>query len=167
MVYVKKITTQTLSRLGMLTALACILTMFPQIPMVVGYVHFGDCIIYIAAAFMGPLAGALVGAVGHSLADLLSGYAVFAIVTFIIKGFMGFVIGKILYQNFKMSRFILATLASLVILLLGYFVAEIPMYGVATASHVFISSPIQWFMSVVASAVFIPLIYKYRRKIGL
>ncbi len=161
-------TTTTFVRVGMLTALACVLTMVPQIPTGTGgYVHFGDSIIYVTAAFLGPVAGAFVGAIGHSLADLLSGYVIFAIATFIIKGLMGFVIGKILYKNFRSVRFILATVISLAIVTLGYFIAEIPMFGVETAAVVFISSPAQWLMSVAATAIFIPLINKYKHKIGL
>lgn len=159
---------KTFVRIAMLTALACVLTMFPQIPTGTGgYVHFGDSIIYLAAAFLGPIAGAIVGAVGHSLADLLSGYVIFAIATFIIKGIMGFVIGKILYKKFSVVRFIIAGIVSLAIVTLGYFVAEIPMFGAATAAAVFISSPVQWLMSVVASAVFIPVVNKLKTKINL
>ncbi|MCI5893617.1 MAG: ECF transporter S component [Clostridiales bacterium] len=161
-----KMTTKDFVRIGMLTALACVLTMVPQIPTGTGgYVHFGDSIIYVTAAFMGPIAGAFVGAIGHSLADLLSGYVIFAIATFIIKGIMGFVIGKILYENFSLIRFIIAAAAALLIVTLGYFIAEIPMFGLETAAVVFISSPIQWLMSVAASAIFIPLLNKYKSKI--
>lgn len=161
-----KMTTKNFVRIGMLTALACVLTMVPQIPTGTGgYVHFGDSIIYVTAAFMGPIAGAFVGAIGHSLADLLSGYVIFAIATFIIKGIMGFVIGKILYENFSLIRFIIAAAAALLIVTLGYFIAEIPMFGLETAAVVFISSPIQWLMSVAASAIFIPLLNKYKSKI--
>lgn len=152
----------------MLTALACILTMFPQIPTVTGgYVHFGDSIIYAAAAFLGPVSGAVVGAFGHSLADLLSGHIIFAIATFIIKGIMGFAIGKILYGNFNKVRFIIAGIVSLVIVTFGYFFAEIPMFDVETAAFTFISSPIQWLMSVAASAVFIPIVNKIKTSIDL
>lgn len=163
-----KMTTKEFVRIGMLTALACVLTMIPQIPTGTGgYVHFGDSIIYVTAAFLGPIAGAFVGAIGHSLADLLSGYVIFAIATFIIKGIIGFSIGKILYGKFSPARFVIAAVVSLLIVTLGYFIAEIPMFGVETAAVVFISSPVQWLMSVVASAVFIPIINKYKSKLGL
>lgn len=169
MIYVKKkMPTKDFVRIGMLTALACILTMIPQIPTGTGgYVHFGDSIIYVTAAFLGPVAGAFVGAIGHSLADLISGYVIFSAATFIIKGIMGFTIGKILYGNFKTSRFIIAAAASLFIVTFGYFIAEIPMFGVETAAVALISSPVQWLMSVIASAVFIPLLNKYKSKIEL
>lgn len=159
---------KTFVRTGMLTALACVLTMFPQIPTGTGgYVHFGDSIIYVASAFLGPWSGLIVGAFGHSLADLLSGYAMFIPATFAVKGVMGYVSGKILFGKYDKKNFIISGIASLFIVTLGYFIAEIPMFGVKTASVVFVSSPIQWGMSIAASAVLLPLINKIKIKIGL
>ena len=153
-----------LVRAAVLAALAAVLTFFPKFPTPTGYVHFGDSIIYVAAAFLGPIPGAFVGAIGHSLADLLGGYPIFVLPTFIIKGLMGFVIGKIIYQNFKATRFILAGIVSLVIVTLGYFIAEVPMFGTEAAMAVFISSPVQWLMSVAASVVFIPIVSKILKR---
>lgn len=159
---------RTFVRIAMLTALAAVLTMFPQIPTGTGgYVHFGDSVIYLAAVFLGPLPGAAVGAVGHGLADLLTGHAVFVLPTFLIKGLIGFTVGKIAYQKIDVRHFVLAGLAALCIVTFGYFLAEIPLYGLASAAVVFISSPVQWLMSVAASAVLIPLVNRIGRKIGL
>ena len=91
--------TKKFIRVSILTGLACLLTIFPKIPFGGGYVHFGDCIIYITAILLGPISGAIVGAVGHSLADFLSGYAIFCIPTLIIKGIMGFTIGMIVHKH--------------------------------------------------------------------
>ena len=63
--------TKQFVRVAMLTALACVLTIVPKVPIGGGYVHFGDCIIYVAAMILGPIPGAIVGAIGHSLACLL------------------------------------------------------------------------------------------------
>lgn len=41
--------TKQFVRVAMLTALACVLTIVPKVPIGGGYVHFGDCIIYVAA----------------------------------------------------------------------------------------------------------------------
>lgn len=155
-------------RVALFIALATVLTMFPQIKTPTGgYVHFGDSIIYLASVFMGPLAGAVVGAVGHALADLISGYAIFAPLTFIVKGLMGYCIGKILYQHISAVRFVFGGLAALLIVVFGYFLGEIPLLGMEAALVVFISSPVQWLMSVLASAILIPVVMKIRVKIGL
>lgn len=154
------------ARIAILTALACLLTFFPKVPMGEGYVHFGDCIIYFAAIILGPIPGAIVGAVGHSLADLLSGFVVFCIPTFIIKGILGFVIGKIVYKRTNVKRFIVAGVASLLIVTVGYFVAEIPLLGYEAALISLVSSPIQWAMSMVASAAIVPVLLKNRKYLG-
>ena len=152
-------------RTAMFAALATVLTLFPQIPTGTGYVHFGDSIIYLASIFFGPFPGAIVGAVGQSLADLISGYPIYIIPTFCIKGLIGYTVGKIAYKNHDALHFALAAADALVIVTLGYFIAEIPMYGIASAAHVFISSPAQWLMSVVASAILIPILSKILKKI--
>ena len=50
-----------------------------------GYIHFGDCFIYLSACVL-PFPYCLVaGALGGALADILSGYAIWSIPTMIIK----------------------------------------------------------------------------------
>ena len=120
--------TKQFVRVAMLTALACVLTIVPKVPIGGGYVHFGDCIIYVAAMILGPIPGAIVGAIGHSLADFISGYPIFCIPTFIIKGIMGFAIGKIVYGHVDIKHFIIGGIVALVIVTGGYFAAEIPLH---------------------------------------
>ena len=155
-----------LTRCALFAALACVLTIFPKVPMGKGYVHFGDCVIYAAAVLMGPAAGAAVGAVGHSLADLISGFPIYCIPTFIIKAVLGFTIGKIFQGGLSAKRFVLAAVAALVIVTGGYFVFELPLLGKAQALVSLISSPIQWAMSMVASAVILPILIKNKNKLG-
>ena len=47
----------------------------------------------------------------------------------------------------------------------GYFAAEIPLMGYETALVSLISSPIQWCMSMVASAIIVPILIKNRKRI--
>ncbi len=154
-----------LTKTSIFIALATVLTMFPHFATPTGYVHFGDSIIYIASAFLGPIPGALVGSIGHSLSDIFSGYPIYAPATFIIKGIMGFVIGKILYKNINIQRIIVAGIFALFIVTLGYFVAEIPMFGLGAAMVSLVSSPVQWLMSIAAFAILTPIINKIIRKI--
>lgn len=153
----KKITTRQFVRIALLTALAAVLTMFPHMPTPTGgYVHFGDSVIYIAAIFLGPVPGMIVGAFGHSIADAFTA-PIFIPATFIVKGIMGLLIGKIAYQKFDIKHFVLAGIVALIIVVFGYFFAEWIMFGLGGALTVFVSSPIQWGMSLVASAVLIPI----------
>lgn len=150
---------KTFVRVAMLTALATVLTLFPQIPAGNGYVHFGDCVIYLASIFLGPVPGALVGAIGHGLADIISGFVIFAIPTLIIKGLLGFVIGKLLFrQSLTLWRLVSAAIVALLIVMLGYFLAELLLYGISGAILCLFSSPVQWLMSAIASAILIPIL---------
>ncbi len=161
-----KIDIKKITQCGVLAAIACVLTMVPQIPNGAGgYVHFGDCIIYLAALLTGPASAAVVGAVGHGLADLFSGYAIFVPGTFIIKGLMGFVIGKIIYGHYTAPRFVAAAFAALAIVTGGYFLYEAPVLGMEAAMTSLISSPIQWLMSVAASAVVLPIALRLKNKL--
>ena len=62
--------TKKLIQAAVLTALACVLTIVPKVPIGGGYVHFGDTVIYIAAILLGPIYGAAVGAL-FGLYDIL------------------------------------------------------------------------------------------------
>ena len=159
--------TKKLIQTAVLTALACVLTIVPKVPIGGGYVHFGDTVIYIAAILLGPIYGAAVGAIGHAMADLFSGFAIFCLPTFIIKAIMGYVIGKIVYNCTDIKHFILGAIAAFVIVTGGYFIAEIPLLGWETALISLISSPIQWGMSMLASAVIIPILVKNKNRLNL
>ena len=160
--------TKKLCAMGLLVALTCVATMIIQIPIPAtqGYVNIGDSIVLISAIFFGPQVGFVAGGLGSGLADLLSGYPQWAIATFIIKGIMGFAIGKIVYRHVDIKHFIIGGIVALVIVTGGYFVAEIPLMGYETALVSLISSPIQWCMSMVASAIIVPILIKNRKRIG-
>lgn len=73
---------------GVLVALVFVFTAYLHIPSVNGYVHVGDGFIYFAACLL-PLPYALfVGAGGAALADCLTGYAVWAPGSAVIKALL-------------------------------------------------------------------------------
>ena len=77
---------------GVFAALACVATMVIQIPSPMnGYVNLGDCVVLLAGWLLGPVYGFAAAGVGSMLADILSGYAHYAVGTFLIKGVMALV----------------------------------------------------------------------------
>lgn len=48
------------------------------IPATDGFINLGDCVVLLGAFLLGPVYGAAAGGIGSALADILSGYAVFA-----------------------------------------------------------------------------------------
>ncbi len=68
-------------------AIACVSTLVLMIPIPGGgYVNLGDGIVLLSAYLLGPVYGALAGALGTALADVMSGYSYYAPGTFVIKG---------------------------------------------------------------------------------
>ncbi|MDK2823856.1 MAG: hypothetical protein PWQ67_1062 [Clostridia bacterium] len=82
---------------GLMIALVFVTTFSIKIPIpfTQGYIHAGDSMIFIAAILLGWKYGAIAGGVGSALADILGGYANWALPTLIIKTIMGALVGWI------------------------------------------------------------------------
>ena len=112
-----------------------------------GYIHFGDCFIYLSACIL-PFPYCLIaGALGGALADILGGYAVWAIPTAIIKMLIALPFALICKKE-KSNKILnkktaLMTIISGIITIFGYFVAECILYSVASATLSLIGNTIQ------------------------
>lgn len=96
-----------------------------------GYIHFGDALIYIAAAILPAPYAMAAGAIGGGMADLLTA-PVWAPATIIIKMLI-----TIPFTNKKNkivnTRNVVALFIAFVISSVGYFLAEGLMFGFTTA----------------------------------
>lgn len=124
-----RITTTALS-----IALVCVGTMVIQIPIPLGYMHFGNICILLVASLFSPSTALLAGGVGSALADLLTGYPQWIISTLIIKGFMGYAACKVMHKEAEDSpmfsvRTIAGSVTAIVIMVVGYFIAGSILYG--------------------------------------
>ena len=84
--------------LAVFAALTFVATIAITIPMAStsgGYINFGDTVIFVASALLGPLGGAVVGALGSVIADLIFAPA-YALITLVVKGLEGFISGLII-----------------------------------------------------------------------
>ena len=77
---------RNMTRTAILTAMVFVLTAYLHIPVGNGYVHLGDGIIYLSACMLPLPYGLFVGIVGASMADVMSGFALWAPATALIKG---------------------------------------------------------------------------------
>ena len=73
---------------GVLSALVFAITAYLHIPTYNGYVHCGDGLIVLAACVLPMPYSIIVGALGAMLADLLTGFAIWAPGSMIIKGLL-------------------------------------------------------------------------------
>ncbi len=77
------------------TALVYAATVAVQIyqPATGGYFNLGEAVIYLAALLRGPVVAGVAGGVGAALADLSTGYAIFAPATLVVKFLEGYAAG--------------------------------------------------------------------------
>lgn len=122
---------------GLFAAIICIATAMFPIKLAHGFVNAGDGFIILAGMFLGGAYGAISGAVGSALADLVSGYVFYAPATFVIKGLMALCAAAI-YKNIKIKynvvKKVLSALAAETIMVGGYFVFECFVYGAGAAA---------------------------------
>ena len=125
--------------LAIMSALVTIMTLVIQIPYpgTSGYFNFGDTMVMLSGFLLGPIGGFFAGGVGSAVADVVGGYPHWAPFTFIIKGFEGMAVGYLSSRVRKHVRLnswdIIAVLVGAVIMLTGYFIAQMVLIGIAIA----------------------------------
>ena len=156
-----------LSMTAIFAALICVLTMIIAIPIPAtqGFINIGDAGVMITGLLFGPIIGGLAGGIGSALADILLGYTIYAPATLIIKGLEGFIIGIIAnprknYQKFT-YRDILAVIVGGAIMVTGYFIYELILFGFPAAFYEFVlNSLIQFGLSAILALIFAKTIRK-------
>lgn len=111
---------------ALFAAMIFVLTRFIQVPVASGYVHLGDALIYIVSLTLGGPAAALAAAIGASLADITSGFAIYTPATLIIKVLIAL---PFILVNKKSEKILtpltaLITIPSGIITVGGYFIAD-------------------------------------------
>lgn len=159
---------QTLAYGGMMAALVFVATFFIKLPVSItqGYIHLGDGFILLGAALLGSPA-ILAGAVGSMLADLLGGYTVYILPTFLIKGAVAAVAVWGLRSRHSFAVKLLSMIAAEAVMVAGYFVVEwlVLGYGLAAALGAVLPNVVQGVSGVIIGAVLLPLMERVRRMI--
>ncbi len=133
-----------------------------------GYFNLGDIIVVTTALLFGPVIGGVAGGIGSGLADVYLGYASYAPFTMIIKGIEGYVIVYIAgpQTNATRNKVIIAWLVGGVIIIAGYWVAEVVFLGktmtVATAEAFTIN-----ILQAIVSGIGIPLSVAVKKRLNI
>lgn len=118
---------------AMFIALTYVFTAFVNIRLPIaangGLIHLGNVPLFIGAILFGKKTGAICGGIGMGLFDLLSGWTSWAPFTFIIVAFMGFSVGAITEKHKGFGWNVLAIAVACVIKVVGYYIAEVILYG--------------------------------------
>lgn len=131
-----KVNTKDLVETALLIALVYIATRFINIRLPIaasgGLVHLGNTMLFIAAIVFGPKRSSS-RAFGMGLFDLLSEWAMWAPFTFVVRGIMGYIIGKIAWSNGREGNNMLVNIAGILVsgvwMIAGYYATEGILYG--------------------------------------
>ena len=139
---------------GVFTALVFIVTAYLHIPTNNGYIHVGDGIIYLAACILPHPYAMAVGACGALLADCLTGFAIWAPGSVVIKA-----VTALLFTNkgkkMMSARNWLALIPAAVICAGGYYLYESFLYGNLIAPLAGIPASVT--QSVTSSIIFVAI----------
>ena len=129
-----KNTTRKIAIASMLAALVCVATMIIKIPSPLkGYINLGDCVVLLSGWLLPPGYSFLTAGIGSALADVFSGYAVYAPVTFAIKGLMAVVAyycRKMLKDKISnIPTMLIGGITAEILMIAGYYIFEGFMYG--------------------------------------
>ena len=150
---------------AMFASLACVATMIIKIPSPLnGYINLGDCVVLLAGWMLSPLYGFLAAGIGSALADVLSGYVMYAPATFVIKGLMALsvcLIHKAISRKKAnlLSVFISGIVAEF-IMVFGYFAFEGFIYGFPESA---VNMPANIIQGVAGLALGIPLVKVFEK----
>lgn len=119
---------------GLLIALVFVSTYLIQIRLPVslngGLIHMGNVALFTVALVFGKRKGAMAGAFGMGLFDLVSGWVAWAPFTFVVRGVMGYLIGRF-SEGFERAwwKAPAAVILGGVWMLAGYYATEGILYG--------------------------------------
>lgn len=122
---------------GLLTAIVFVATRFINVRLPIsingGLIHCGNVALFLAAIVFGGRMGAVAGAVGMGLFDVVSGWAPWAPFTFVIRGAMGLIVGSFAYARGRRGESLVWNTTGICVasvwMIAGYYVTEGLLYG--------------------------------------
>ena len=151
---------------ALLAAFTTVATLLIQIPTPTkGYLNLGDCFVNISAWLLGGVYGTAAAGIGSALADVISGYFVYAPVTLVIKAFMALasfhIYQKLSEKHDTFRARIAAACIAEVIMIIGYAGFEAVMYQSLITSLLGIpSNLVQGIMGAASSITLYELVIK-------
>lgn len=129
--------TLSIAMTAMLIALVFIATLFVNIKLPIkangGLVHLGTAMLFIASILFGPKKGAMAGAAGMGLFDVVGGWLIWAPITIVARGLQGFIVGKIAWANGRkgdsIAFNIVAMIISMPVMHAVYYIGEVILYN--------------------------------------
>ena len=156
---------KTLVTSALFAALICVATMVVKIPSPLkGYINLGDCMVLVSAFLLPPVYSFFAAALGSALADIFSGYFVYAPATFIIKGLVAlsafFVFKKLSKKTKEEVAEIFSGIVAETIMVIGYYIFEGFMYGFVASAVNILPNVFQGVAGIVLGVILIKIFRK-------
>lgn len=149
----------------MVAALCCVATMVIPIPVPGGgYINPGDAVVLLGAFLLGPVWGSAAASIGSALADCLTGYAIYAPGTFVIKALMALIAGLLMRRlngRHPAAACIVSGLAAEAVMVGGYFFYSAVVLGVGLGALISIPGDcIQGVFGIICSCLLFLALHK-------
>lgn len=151
---------------ALMAAVVCVATAVISIPLPGnGFANLGDCFIIVCGGLLDPWWGFGAAAVGAALSDIILGYVVYAPATFIIKGIMALAVYFITsgYGKSSTLKTAIAAVCAEIIMVLGYFLFEIMLYGAGVAIPDLFGNAMQGAVGAIAGTVLLTVLMKNKK----
>lgn len=165
-----KTKTQKIVFTALLTALTCVTTMAVKIPTPLGgYANLGDAIVLLSAALLSPVYAIFAAGVGSALADLFSGYVLYAPATLVIKALMALIflgIAKLFHGKKRILAETVGAALAAVWMVTGYYIFEGFLYGFGASLINITANAMQGVIGALLGVILIHLVEKISPKTG-
>ena len=150
--------TLKLTYTAVMTAVICVVTMLVKIPLPYGYANISDAVILLFCAVVGHYA-LIAASLGTMLADIFSGYAMYAPYTFVIKMLVALIGVYACKQRSALMRTFLFAVAQCA-MVVGYFFTDWLFYGMQGAIGTLFGNSMQGVVCVViATLLYRPIVH--------
>ena len=165
--------TYRLTLAALFAALCCVMTMMVQIPVpTAGYIHFGDVFVLLSGWLLG-LPGVIAAGVGSMFADIFTGYASYALITFLDKAATAAVawlvfalLKKLLPDKLWIIGLLLSAILGELVMAAGYIGYEWVLFGFGKAILNLIPYLIKGGISVILACLLYPVMRKLLHRMG-
>lgn len=160
-----------LSFTALFAALCCVATVLISIPLPAsGYFNTGDVFVLLSAWCLGPIYGVAAAGIGSALGDLFLGYALYAPVTFVVKGLTAFVacctcwLFKKAIRKHSLDSIcrVLSAILGELLMIAGYFLFECVLYGVFGAAPNLLGNTLQAVCCTVCATIIVSALYNVK-----
>ena len=151
-----------ITKVAMMAAIIFVCTYTFKIPIAItgGYTHLGDCAIFVGVMILGRKDGTVAAAVGAALSDLLGGFLIWVIPTFVIKGIMAFVMGTVVEKILpeKKGNWLIGAILGGICQIIGYQSVKIVLISPAAALATIPTITTQTVAGIIIAAVVITVL---------